>query len=63
MARARDTGSPLNATGYAELAKPSKSVPVTLYRWVTPQLFERIIDQTSGVEETNVGGDWCPPAQ
>ena len=63
VAHARDTGSPLNAEGYAELAKPSKSVPVTLYRWVTPNLFERIIDQTSGVEETNVGGDWCPPAQ
>lgn len=63
VAHARDTGSPLNAAGYAELAKPSKSVPVTLYRWVTPNLFERIIDQTSGAEETNVGGDWCPPAQ
>ncbi len=63
VAHARDTGSPLNAAGYAELAKPSKSVPVTLYRWVTPHLFERIIDQTSGGEEMKVGGDWCPPAQ
>ena len=63
VAHARDTGSPLNAEGYAELAEPSKSVPVTLYRWVTPNLFERVIDQTLGVEKTNVGGDWCPPAQ
>jgi cytochrome o ubiquinol oxidase subunit 2 len=58
----RGTGSALDDTGYAELAKPSKAVPPTTYRSVEPNLFERIIDQTvAGPEKAGVGADWCPP--
>jgi cytochrome o ubiquinol oxidase subunit II len=58
----RGTGSTLDDTGYAELAKPSRAVPPTTYRSVEPNLFERIIDQTvAGPEKAGVGADWCPP--
>jgi cytochrome o ubiquinol oxidase subunit 2 len=58
----RGTGSALDDTGYAELAKPSKAVPPTTYRSVEPNLFERIIDQTvAGPQKAGVGADWCPP--
>ena len=44
--QARSTGSGLDDTGYAELAKPSRDVPPATYRSVEPKLFERILDQT-----------------
>ena len=47
VAQARGTGSALDASGYAELAKPSQAVPPTTYRSVAPQLFERIVEQTA----------------
>jgi cytochrome o ubiquinol oxidase subunit 2 len=47
VARVRGTGSALDDTGYAELAKPSKGVPAKTYRTVAPNLFQRIVDQTA----------------
>jgi cytochrome o ubiquinol oxidase subunit 2 len=55
--QARSTGSGLDDTGYAELAKPSKNVPPTTYRSVEPKLFERILDQTTaGPAMRHAGG-------
>jgi cytochrome o ubiquinol oxidase subunit II len=47
VAQARGTGSGLDDTSYAELAKPSQDVPPKTYRSVEPKLFERILDQTT----------------
>jgi hypothetical protein len=64
VARVRGTGSALDDTGYAELAKPSKAVPAKTYRAVAPNLFERIVDQTaSGPERAGIGAAWCPPVR
>jgi cytochrome o ubiquinol oxidase subunit 2 len=53
----RGSGSALDDTGYAELAKPSKAVPPATYRSVAPQLFEHIIDQTAaGPQKAGIGG-------
>jgi cytochrome o ubiquinol oxidase subunit II len=62
LEQVRGTGSALDDAGYAELAKPSKAVPPTTYRWVEPKLFEHIIDQTvAGPRKAAVGGAWSPP--
>jgi cytochrome o ubiquinol oxidase subunit 2 len=62
LAQARGTGSGLDDTSYAELAKPSQDVPATTYRSVDPKLFERILDQTTtGSGNAASGGAWCPP--
>ena len=59
---ARNSGPALDATSYADLAKPSQAVPPTTYRSVDPKLFERIVDQTAlGPEKARIGGAWCPP--
>jgi cytochrome o ubiquinol oxidase subunit II len=60
----RSTGSALDATGYAALAKPSKAVPPMTYRSVEPDLFERIINQTvSGPEKAGATAAWRPSVQ
>jgi cytochrome o ubiquinol oxidase subunit 2 len=41
---ARNVGTELNVTTYAELAKPSASVVPFTYRSVAPGLFDRIMD-------------------
>ncbi len=46
LQQARGSGSALDDTGYAALAKPSKAVPPKTYRSVAPNLFEHIIDLT-----------------
>jgi cytochrome o ubiquinol oxidase subunit 2 len=62
LVQTRGTGTGLDDAGYAELAKPSKAVPPTTYRWVEPRLFERVLDLTaSGSRKAGVGGAWCPP--
>jgi cytochrome o ubiquinol oxidase subunit II len=64
LAQARGTGSALDDAGYAALAKPSIAVPPGSYRSVEPNLFERIIDQTTAVpEKARAGAAWCPPVQ
>ena len=64
VAQARGSGSVLDDPGYADLAKPSHAVPPTTYRSVDPNLFERIIDQTTGApEKPRAGAAWCPPSQ
>src|ERR1700690_1426531 len=40
---ARNVGAELNATTYAELAKPSAKVPPFTYRAVAPGLFDKIM--------------------
>jgi cytochrome o ubiquinol oxidase subunit 2 len=64
VTRVRGGGSALDDAGYAALAKPSKAVPPTTYRSVEPNMFERIIDQTTaGPEKARAGAAWCLPAQ
>lgn len=66
VARVQSTGSAsaLDEARYAELAKPSTAVPATTYGSVTPQLFERIVDQTAmGSEALSGGTAWCGPAR
>ena len=64
VAQARGAGSALDDARYGEVAKPSKAVPPTTYRSVDPNLFERIIDQTTGApEKPRAGAAWCPPSQ
>jgi cytochrome o ubiquinol oxidase subunit 2 len=63
VARARGSGSVLDDTGYAELAKPSQAVPPATYRSVEPKLFDRILDQTASGPERPAGAAWCPPAR
>jgi len=39
-------------------------VPPGTYRSVAPNMFERIIDQTTAVpEKARAGAAWCPPVQ
>jgi cytochrome o ubiquinol oxidase subunit 2 len=47
LEQTRGTGSGLDAASYAELAKPSRNVPLTSYRSVEPKLFERVLEQTT----------------
>jgi cytochrome o ubiquinol oxidase subunit 2 len=64
VTQVRGAGSALDDAGYAALAKPSKAVPPATYRSVEPNMFERIIDQTTaGPEKARAGAAWCPPAQ
>jgi cytochrome o ubiquinol oxidase subunit 2 len=63
VATARGTGSALDNTAYAELAKPSEVVPPKTYRSVEPKLFDRIIEQTVSGPEKPAGAAWCPPTQ
>jgi cytochrome o ubiquinol oxidase subunit 2 len=64
VTQVRGGGSALDDAGYAALAKPSKAVPPTTYRSVEPNMFERIIDQTTaGPEKARAGAAWCPPVQ
>jgi cytochrome o ubiquinol oxidase subunit 2 len=64
VTQVRGGGSALDDAGYAALAKPSKAVPPGTYRSVEPNLFERIIDQTTaGPEKARAGAAWCPPVQ
>ena len=64
VTQVRGGGSALDDAGYAALAKPSKAVPPTSYRSVEPNMFERIIDQTTaGPEKAGTGAAWCPPVQ
>jgi cytochrome o ubiquinol oxidase subunit II len=43
---AHASGPALDATGYAELAKPSRAVPPASYGSVAPDMFQRIVDET-----------------
>jgi cytochrome o ubiquinol oxidase subunit 2 len=64
VTQVRGGGSALDDAGYAALAKPSKAVPPGTYRSVEPNMFERIIDQTTaGPEKARAGAAWCPPVQ
>jgi cytochrome o ubiquinol oxidase subunit II len=64
VTQVRGGGSALDDAGYAALARPSKAVPPTSYRSVEPNMFERIIDQTTaGPEKARAGAAWCPPVQ
>jgi len=64
VTQVRGGGSALDDAGYTALAKPSKAVPPGTYRSVEPNMFERIIDQTTaGPEKARAGAAWCPPAQ
>jgi cytochrome o ubiquinol oxidase subunit 2 len=64
VTQVRGGGSALDDAGYAVLAKPGKAVPPGTYRSVEPNMFERIIDQTTaGPEKARAGAAWCPPAQ
>jgi cytochrome o ubiquinol oxidase subunit II len=64
VATARSTGPALDDASYAQLAKPSKAVPPMTYRSVEPNMFERIIDETTAVpEKARAGAAWCPPVQ
>ena len=64
VTQVRGAGSALDDAGYAALAKPSKAVPPGTYRSVEPNMFERIIDQTTaGPEKARAGAAWCPPVQ
>lgn len=56
VSRAHDTGSALDASTYAELAKPSQAVPPRTYRSVEPELFQRIVEQTASGSKTSGGG-------
>ena len=61
--QARATGSALDDTGYAALAKPSTAVPPTTYRSVDPKLFERIVDKTAaGPGEAGAAASPAPHA-
>ena len=63
VAKARGSGSALDDAGYAELAKPSSAVPPATYRSVAPNLFERIIDETTkGPENARAGAAFCSQA-
>src|SRR5437762_4620520 len=62
VTQVRGSGSALDDAGFAALAKPSKAVPPATYRSVEPNMFERIIDQTTAVpEKARAGAAWCPP--
>jgi cytochrome o ubiquinol oxidase subunit 2 len=62
VAQVRGTGSALDDAGYAQLAKPSKSVPPTTYGSVEPNLFDRIVEQTAaGPEKTSAGAAGSMP--
>ena len=64
VTQVRGAGSALDDAGYAALAKPSKAVPPATYRSVEPNMFERIIYQTTAVpEKARAGAAWCPPVQ
>ena len=61
VAQVRGTGTALDDTGLAELAKPGTAVP-TIYHSVAPKLFERILDQTAaGPAQARIGAARCPP--
>jgi cytochrome o ubiquinol oxidase subunit 2 len=63
VAQVRGSGSTLDISGYAALAKPSQAVPPMTFRAVEPKLFERIIDgTTAGSEKLRTTGAWYPPA-
>jgi cytochrome o ubiquinol oxidase subunit 2 len=64
VTQVRGTGSALDDAAYAELVKPSEAVPPRTYRSVEPNMFERIIDETTAVrEKARAGAAWCPPVQ
>jgi cytochrome o ubiquinol oxidase subunit II len=64
VTQVRGSGSALDDAGFAALAKPSKAVPPTTYRSVEPELFERIIDQTTAApEKARAGAAWFPPVR
>jgi cytochrome o ubiquinol oxidase subunit 2 len=75
---ASQTGPVLDAAAYAQLAQPSEAVPPMTYRSVAPNLFERIIEQTTsgaaaiprtsphaaaGNADPGAGAAWCPPVK
>jgi cytochrome o ubiquinol oxidase subunit II len=62
VAQVRGSGSALDISGYAELAKPSQAVPPTTYRSVDQKLFDRIVDQTALNPEKGASRAWRPPA-
>ncbi|MBV9563396.1 MAG: ubiquinol oxidase subunit II [Bradyrhizobium sp.] len=58
----RGAGSALDDAGYDQLSKPSKAVPPTTYRSVSPKLFDRILEQTiAGPAKADIGARWHPP--
>jgi cytochrome o ubiquinol oxidase subunit II len=60
LEQVRGTGSALDNAGYTELAKPTKAAPPITYRFVEPNLFERIVDKTAaGSGKMSVGGAYC----
>jgi cytochrome o ubiquinol oxidase subunit 2 len=64
VGQVRGSGSALDDAGYADLAKPSQSVPPTTYRSADPKLFDHIVDQTaSGAGKAGSGAAYCPPTQ
>jgi cytochrome o ubiquinol oxidase subunit 2 len=57
VAEAHGAAAALDDAAYAQLAKPSSAVPPATYRSVAPNLFQRIIDQTtSSARNANGGG-------
>ena len=61
VAQVRGTGTALDDTRLAELAKPGTAVP-TIYHSVAPKLFERILDKTAaGPAQARVGAARYPP--
>jgi cytochrome o ubiquinol oxidase subunit II len=61
LAQARGSGSGLDETSYAELAKPSQDVASMTFRSVEPKFFERIIDQAmTGPAHAGMGGAGHP---
>ncbi len=55
VAKARASGSALDDASYAALAKPSSAVPPMTYRSVAPDFFDRIIDETTGLDPASAG--------
>jgi cytochrome o ubiquinol oxidase subunit 2 len=62
LQQARGTGTALDTAAYAALARPSRTVPPMTYRAVEPNIFERILDETTAdPNKAAVGAAWCPP--
>ena len=61
--QARGTGSALDDTAYAELAKPSTAVPPKTYGSVMPNFFEHILDLTISGPQKPTGAAMTMPVQ
>jgi cytochrome o ubiquinol oxidase subunit II len=61
VARARGSGTALDAAAYAALAQPSKAVPPATWRAVPADLFDHIIKETASGQQGLAGAAWCWP--